>query len=246
MVDTAVQSIKHPGRHAIIAEQLARLLDQVIKIEPSAPLLGHRVKIRKAPRELMQNDRTFGGIDGQHRLMRGCDPFDQILQPGHQMRGLGRGGPGRKPCPGCSGLRQECTAQVGQRVIALHGLQRLADTAVLLSLAQQDRDQFGEQFQVFGTGHGRFYRGAGQGTWLVKKLKRVAESEVGKVTRHGDYRPRQFQEILARIVAGQRDKAIRIRPFGHLVNQFRAQQVGGTVLDLGKLRAYPRFQWKTP
>ena len=248
VVDAAVQTIQHPRSDAVVGQQVLCLADQIIKIQPAAPLFGLRIALGKSRGKPVQGNRVFRGDQGQPFLPRVFNTIDQCIELGKQMRRRGLCALGREGLFRCTRLCQERRFGDGQtvRVQCHHLLQGLAHGTVAHALANKDRDQLLQHVPIVRR-KGLFQDSClRQTARLTQQLKRVIQGQVPERCRIARDFLGQRQEIFALVEAGHTGKHLGIWPVRHLIHEVGTQQIGCAVLDLCKLRADPCFARETP
>ena len=94
MVDSTIEPKQHPGRHVPAGQKVDRLQDQIIKVEPAAPLLGLCIGGQHDLGEIVQGPRGTQRTQRQPRFARGFDPEHPGFERGHCIAQRALGGLG--------------------------------------------------------------------------------------------------------------------------------------------------------
>ena len=252
MINTAVQTIQHPGRDLRVRQQLSCLQDQVVKIEPGALLLGFGISGGEPSGKLVQ---LIGVLRRHHRQMhvaRILDPLHQGLDRWHQVAGRLAGGCGRKRtdlrCKGRFGLfpEQEDAGQGRYRAQVKIADFRKFLCGLLISRGpgRKKRDQIPDQRRVT------------RPECLIHQTRRChvarKSEDLQGITYLAQVELPCIRDNLGRYPANlvttvNPGKGLQKRCVGavrHLVEQLAAQQFRCAILDLGELRTDACFQWK--
>ena len=79
MVNAAVDPVQHPGRDLLVIQQAARLVDQIVKVQPAAQLFGLRIMRQKRCRKPVQAVGLARGGKAKAQRPRVLDPAHQVL-----------------------------------------------------------------------------------------------------------------------------------------------------------------------